>query len=188
MNRYLTGAFAALMLGLPANAGDGWLIAPEASSIGFTYTHEKVEKTGRFEQFTATIVFNREAPDQAHLQASIDLASVTTGDNDANDALKSSDWFSVEDNPVAVFESTRVEHTPEGGFIAHGSLTIKALTLPIDLPFTLEITDDTANARGQVSLNRLAYHLGEGFWSSPAFLGHEVLVTVDLTATRIGPD
>ena len=54
----------------------------------------------------------------------------------------------------------------------------------VTLPFTLAVTGTQAEAKGDISLLRTAYGVGQGSWSSGDWVGLNVGVTFDLTATK----
>ncbi len=55
---------------------------------------------------------------------------------------------------------------------------------PVVLPFTLAIAGDTARMNGQLVLNRTAFGIGQGKWSTPGVVDAKVVVIVQLTAHR----
>jgi polyisoprenoid-binding protein YceI len=61
---------------------------------------------------------------------------------------------------------------------------LKAVTLPINLPFTLSIVGDQATVEGTASVDRLAFKVGEGEYASTAEIPAAVLVSVKLAAKR----
>jgi polyisoprenoid-binding protein YceI len=114
----------------------------------------------------------------------IDLASVATGDAQRDQSLPSADWFNVAEAPQAVFTATRFEKTAEGRYIAHGELQLRGVTRPVDLPFQLRIDGDTAHARGQTSLDRLAFGVGQGEWAQTDQIPARVGLRIVVNATR----
>ncbi|MDN3719063.1 YceI family protein [Roseibium salinum] len=61
-------------------------------------------------------------------------------------------------------------------------MTIKGISQPVELDFTLDIDGDTATAKGTATVNRLDYKLGSGVGTDT--VGDVVTVTLNLTATR----
>ena len=78
----------------------------------------------------------------------IDLASVDSGDAQRDQSLPASDWFDVAEHPKATFTATRFEKTGADRFVAHGTLDLRGVKKPVDLPFTLHITGDKAQVSG----------------------------------------
>jgi polyisoprenoid-binding protein YceI len=70
------------------------------------------------------------------VNAEIDLASITTG-NDQRDAhIKSADFFEVETYPTMTYRSTGVR-LDGGDYVLDGELTLKGVTKSV--PLTLEL-------------------------------------------------
>lgn len=109
-----------------------WSIDASHSEVGFSVRHLAVAKVkGQFESFEGTITI-AEDPLQSAVEASIDLASITTRDKQRDEHLRSSDFFNVEANPKMTFRSTSV--TPSGSdYTLVGDLTIKDVTKPVEL-------------------------------------------------------
>jgi cytochrome b561/polyisoprenoid-binding protein YceI len=163
----------------PAGQPVHWRVAA-GSSLSFTTTWGGQPVEGRFDRWRADIRFSPEALERSRLKVTIDLASVATGDAQRDQSLPSADWFNVAEAPQAVFTANRFEKTAEGRYIAHGELQLRGVTHPLDLPFQLRIDGDTAHARSQTSLDRLAFGVGQGEWAKtdqiPARVGIRILV------------
>jgi polyisoprenoid-binding protein YceI len=154
------------------------------STLGFTTTWSGQAIEGRFDRWRADINFSPEALERSRLRVTIDLASVKTGDAQRDGSLSSADWFDVATAPRAVFTASRFEKTGEGRYIAHGALQLRGVTRPVDLPFQLRITGDKAQARGQMSLDRLAFGVGQGEWSQTDQIPAQVAIRILVNATR----
>jgi|SRR5699024_7059019 len=109
-----------------------WNADPSHSEVGFTVRHLAVARVrGLFESFEARIDI-AEDPLQSSVEAEIDLSSIDTRDEGRDEHLRSSDFFSVEDNPKMTFRSTSVK--PGGdGYLVTGDLTIREVTQPVEL-------------------------------------------------------
>jgi polyisoprenoid-binding protein YceI len=83
---------------------------------------------------------------------------------------------------MAVFDA---EIVPVGsGFEARGTLRLRGAEVPVVLPFTLEIADDTARMAGALTLDRRDFGMGASY-GDEATVGFAVQVTVALTAQRV---
>lgn len=80
--------------------------------------------TGRFDGLRASLDFDAERPEQAHLTAIIDANSISTGDAEFDRTL-AQDWFNAERHPEISFTSTRIEITGETTGRAYGVLRLK---------------------------------------------------------------
>ena len=79
-------------------------------------------------------------PTRSTIEASIDVASIATGDAQRDGHLKSPDFFDAEKYPQMTFKSTRVERKGEGEYRVTGDLTIHGVTKPV----TFEVEGPTA--------------------------------------------
>lgn len=139
---------------------------------------------GRFDRWTADIRFSPEALDKSKVAVSIDLASAVTGDPQRDQSMGGFDWFDVGSHPKATFTATRFEKTGADRYVAHGQLTLRGVSKPQRLPFTLKIEGDKARVSGVTTLDRTAFGVGQGEWTSTDQIPAEVKVSVNLTATR----
>jgi polyisoprenoid-binding protein YceI len=117
------------------------------------------------------------------------MAKVSTGEPYFDESVTQGDWFDVSKHPEAVFEVTGgVYKLSDTQYEATGVLKLKGVDHPVRLPFTLTLEGNTATARGEVTLQRLALNVGAG---TPAeatgdaeWVANEVAVVIDVTATR----
>ncbi|MEX0645843.1 MAG: YceI family protein [Parvularculaceae bacterium] len=161
-----------------------WTVDMTTSRLGFSASQTGKPFEGQFEKFDAKIAFDPADLSKSSIDVAIDMTSAKTGDRQRDQALPGSDWFKTKDFPTARFAATEVEEAGEGRYIAHGSLTIRDATKPIDLPFSLEINGDAAHAQGEATLMRVDFGVGQGEFATDEFVGLEVRVIVDVTATR----
>jgi polyisoprenoid-binding protein YceI len=127
----------ALLAAGPLRAQDAWQLDKAHSSIEFAVTHMVIaEATGRFKDFDVKLTTNGEDFTTATLEATIQMASVST-DNDNRDAdLRGPEFFDTEKYPTAVFKSTKWEKSGEGRYKVTGDLTMKDKTKPVVLDVT----------------------------------------------------
>ena len=168
----------------PLAAPVKWIVSP-GSSLNFQTSWSGDTIRGRFDKWTADILFSPDALEASKLTVTIDLASVKTGDEQRDASLPSGDWFDVAEHPKAIFTATRFTQTAEGRFVAHGKLTLRGVGRPLDLPFRLKITGDTASVSGVTTLDRTAFGVGQGEWQSTDSIPAKVTVSVSLKARRM---
>ena len=154
-------------------------------SFATTWSGDAVE--GRFDRWTADILFSPDALDSSRVSVAIDLASVNTGDAQRDASLPTSDWFDAATHPKATFTATRFEKTGEGRFVAHGKLSLRGVSRPLDLPFRLKIDGDRAEVSGVTSLDRTAFGVGQGEWANTDQIPAKVSVRIALKARRTSP-
>jgi polyisoprenoid-binding protein YceI len=106
--------------------------------VGFVARHLMVSKVrGQFADATATITI-AEDPLQSSVGATIQAASITTNQEQRDTHLKSGDFLDVEKFPTLEYRSTGVKSLDGNEFVLTGELTIRDVTLPVDLAVEME--------------------------------------------------
>jgi cytochrome b561/polyisoprenoid-binding protein YceI len=163
-----------------------WAVQP-GSSVSFATAWSGEAIQGRFGRWTADVVFGPDDLEHSKVTVSIDMASADTGDAQRDQTLPASDWFDTASHPKAVFTAERFERTGEGRYVAKGMLKLRGVSKPLSLPFRLTIDGDSASVRGVTSLDRTAFGVGQGEWTSTDQIPAKVTVRVDLKARRMSP-
>ena len=180
-------AAAVLAAGSVSAEAATWTIDTAKSQLGFTGSENGSAFTGHFGKFSGTIVFDPSAPASGHADVTILTGSATTGDQQKDGALPDPDWFATDKFPQAHFVATGFKATGAGAYDAVGTLTIRGVTKPITLPFTLAISGSTAKANGTVQLIRTNFGVGQGAWSTAQYVALQVAVSFDIVAEKTGP-
>ena len=130
---------------IPGYVAGTWAIDPVHSEVSFVVRHMMVSKVrGRFDTFEGTIV-TAEDPLASSVTASVDLSSISTGQEQRDAHIRSADFFEVEKHPTMTFTSTGVRANGDG-FLLDGDLTIKRVTRPVT--FNLEVNGFGPDAYG----------------------------------------
>lgn len=125
---------SALALVSPALAAPTtWKADPAHSSVGFKIRHFFSKVPGTFAKLDATIVHDPENVAANSAEATIEVASVNTGNERRDAHLKSPDFFAAEQFPRITFKSTSWTKTGEDTYDIVGDLTIKDVTRPVTL-------------------------------------------------------
>jgi len=115
--------------------------------IGFVARHLMVSKVrGNFAEADATITI-AEDPLQSSVTATINTASVQTGQVDRDNHLRTGDFFEAEKYPTMTFVSTGIKSHAGAEFVLDGDLTIKDVTKPVEL--VVEFEGATTSPYGQ---------------------------------------
>lgn len=178
--RYLAPLAAIAVMGTAEAAN--WNVA-DSSTVGFTAEQQGGKFNGSFESFSAEIDFDPSAPADGKIIGVVQTETVSTRDYDRDAALTDVDWFNPSEYPEATFESTGIEATGDGMFVAHGNMTLKGKTQPIDLTFSFDEDGDTASFDGKLSINRFDFNVGQG-WNDTYMVGKDVEVQVRLDLSR----
>jgi polyisoprenoid-binding protein YceI len=121
---------------IPGYVAGTWNIDPVHSEVGFSARHMMVSKVrGRFTKFSGQLVTGAD-PLASTVSAEIDLASITTGNDQRDDHIRSADFFEVENYPTMTFRSTGIRVDGDN-YVLDGELTLKDVTKSV--PLTLEL-------------------------------------------------
>lgn len=109
--------------------------------------------TGTFGNYDAQIETNGNDFSSAKIQFSAEIASVNTGNEQRDGHLKSDDFFNAETYPTLSFKSSDATRKNDKSFILHGDLTIRNVTLPVDLDVDVNgiVKDPWGNTKAGVS-------------------------------------
>jgi polyisoprenoid-binding protein YceI len=121
---------------IPGYVAGTWTIDPVHSEVGFSVRHMMVSKVrGRFTSFSGEIVTGT-GPLGSTATAQIDLASISTGNEQRDAHIRSADFFEVETYPTMTYRSTGVR-LEDGEYVLDGELTLKGVTK--NAPLKLEL-------------------------------------------------
>ena len=172
-----TLGIALLTAALPlAHAQRVTAVAADRSAITFVSKQMNVPVDGKFGRFTAEILFDPSKPSDSKVSIEVDLNSIDTGSDEANDEVKGKSWFDVKSFPSAKFASTAVKALGGGRYEASGKLTIKGRTRETTAPFTFKPDAQGGMFEGGFMLKRLDFGIGSGVWSDTDTVSNEVQI------------
>jgi len=109
-----------------------WNIDPAHSAAEFKVKHMMISNVkGKFSGITGVLSLGEADSTQSSIEASIPLATLSTGDAQRDGHLKSADFFHAEEHPAMTFRSTKVELTGPGEHEVTGDLTLHGVTKPV---------------------------------------------------------
>ena len=176
-----------LVLAAPAWAAPAaptWVVDKAASKIGFSGAMSGQPFYGALRRWDATIRFDPKALATSSINVQIDTRSAATGDPSRDEALPSADWFSAAAFPRATFAANQFKDLGAGRYQAIGSLTLRGVTRPVTLPFTLDVQGEVATMQGALTLDRRAFGVGQGQFASGDTVAAAVRVNVSIRAKR----
>lgn len=173
--KHLLAAFALLVAG-SAQADEFSSVQLDKSTVSFVSRQMNVPVEGEFKKFTAQITIDPARPEAGRARIEIDLASIDTGNAEANDEVKGKNWFNVREFPKASFVSNTVKALGTGRFETSGKISIKGKTLDQRAPFTLKQEKGFLILDGSFPLKRLDFGIGAGIWSDTTVVADEVQV------------
>jgi len=160
----------------PTTTKTVWNLDPIHSNLEFSVKHMMISTVkGQFTNFNATLTEENGDLTNAQIEAEINTASATTGQEQREAHLKSADFFDAENFPKATFKSTSIEKaSTEGEYKVKGDLTIKGITKPITLDVEFNginkdpYGNDKAGFDFKAVINRSEYQLN---WNVPLETG-----------------
>jgi polyisoprenoid-binding protein YceI len=124
--------------GLDIPVAGTYELDPNHKRVGFVVRHLMVSKVrGNFGEATATITVTDD-PMQTAVSATIQTASINTGQPDRDNHLRSGDFFESEKYPTMEFRSTGIKSHDGDEFVVAGELTIRDVTRPVELKVEFE--------------------------------------------------
>ncbi len=116
-----------------------WKIDPGHTTVEFVAKHMMITNVrGRFPEVEGTIVYNEQDVTKSSVEATIQVATVTTGAEARDNHLRSGDFFLIDEYPTITFKSTRVEAKGKDEYNVIGDLTIRGVTKEVTLNTTFE--------------------------------------------------
>lgn len=146
-------------------AGD-YTVDPAHTHVGFSVRHAMVTTVrGAFKDFEGTATLDPANPSASSVEIRIKVASVDTAQEQRDEHLRTADFFEVQKYPEIVFRSTGVEQVDSVTYTVTGDLTIRDVTRPVSVDFTLTgaARDPFGNLRvgfeGATTINRTEWGL-----------------------------
>ena len=138
-----------------------YVLDPTHTRLGFVARHAMVTKVrGSFEEFDGKAHLDFEDPTKSTAEVTFQVASVSTGQKQRDEHLRTNDFFDAPTFPTARFVSTSVTKTGDDEDEMTGDLTIKDVTKPVTITWesTGTAKDPYGNTRvgfeGKGTINR----------------------------------
>ena len=161
-------------------------IMKEDSSIKFQ-VKASVKIEGTFDKWDATATMTSPDVETGVLDIKIQAASVNTGSGMKDGKLKGKDFFDAEHEPLITFHSTRIVQTGPNTLDYIGDFTIRGVTKPEKLTFTLSGKGTgSGEIKGTMAFDRKDYGMNKGI--PLVKIADHVEVIVELKGKRVsGP-
>ncbi len=180
-------------IALDAQTKTAYTIDLSHSTAQFKVRHLGFSKvTGRFNDFEGAIHLNPEQFDSLEAKATLQTASVTTGNEQRDAHLRSGDFFDAETFPTLSFSGSDVRNIAGETFELAGDLTIRGVTRPVVLAveYLGQATDPWGGERvafeARTKINRTDFGLT---WNTVLEAGgllvaEEVEIVLDIQAVK----
>lgn len=160
------------------------------STLAFAFVQAGGHNQGRFPKFAVNFGFADDNLPASHLEVTVDLAALDTGDKERDDTLREADLFNVAKFPQARFTATQISKTGAGAYDASGALVMRGVTHALHVPFTLKSATEQGKSvlymTGKTLIKRLDFGVGQGDWKSTEWVDNEVMVTFNLRLIPAG--
>lgn len=150
-----------------------------ASKLEFTGIQAGAEFKGAFHAYTATVDFDPDAVDRAHIDVQIQLASVDTQDKDRDQTIRGADIFDTARFPTAHYVTRSIVKSGSG-YTATGALTLRGVTKEVPISFQFTPSGQSAKLIGTAQLKRLDFGAGQGDWKSTEWIADLVKISFAL--------
>jgi polyisoprenoid-binding protein YceI len=167
-------ALICCLVAFPVAAAD-WKMDPSGSKLEFIATFEKAPASGVFKEFDARLRFDPARPAGGSLDVTVKVTSADMGIADVNKEIRNKDWFDYSGFPQAEFHSTDLRRDGNR-YVARGTLALKGVKLPVEVPFNWSASGDGAAMEGELTLKRGDFGIGLGEWKATDTIGAEVKV------------
>lgn len=184
---------ALVLAAAPAALAESYTIDSAHSKAQFSIRHMMVSNVrGEFSKMKGTIDYDEKDPSAIRIEATIDVASINTGEPKRDEHLKSPDFFDVAKYPVITFRSKSARKTADGLAVT-GDLTIHGVTKEVVLQVegpSPEVRDPWGNFRrgatATTKINRKDFGLtwNAALEAGGVVVGDEVAITIDVEAVR----
>jgi polyisoprenoid-binding protein YceI len=150
------------------------------STVVFGYKQMGVPLDGSFSKFAAQLDFDPADLAKAQARIDIDIASIDTGLDEANEEVTGKPWFNTATYPTASFVSTGIKALGGERYQATGKLSIKGRTLDVTIPVTFKSSGERGVFAGTFGIKRLDYAIGEGIWSDVDTVANEIQIRFNI--------
>ncbi len=168
-------------------------IDPAHSSVHFSIRHMMISNVrGEFSKVSGTVTYDADRPQDSTVEATIDAASISTGDAQRDTHLKSADFLDVEHFPTIAFRSKEITQSGDGGKI-RGDLTvhgvIREVVLNVEGP-SPEAKDPWGNLRigasatTKISRNDFGLKWNSALETGGVLIGDELKIDIDVQGVR----
>ena len=169
-----------------------WAIDPTHSEIGFKVKHMMFTNvSGKFGTYDATIETEDDNFENASIEFSADINSISTNNVDRDNHLKSADFFDADNHPKLTFKASSFTKK-DGDYELAGDLTLRGVTKSVKFPveFSGLMKDPWGNTKAGLNIygkiNRKDWGLN---WNSAletggVLVGEEVKLNIELQLAK----
>jgi polyisoprenoid-binding protein YceI len=175
-----------LFVSLSAQAAT-WVLDPDNSSVVFKYSYSGTPYQGEFKNVTATFEIDPLSPSNCKFEVMIPINDIYVEDEETLSYMMDVELFDVDQFPTARFVADKCRLESPNSFVADGMLTIRDQTHPLSFPFKLDVSLAGGlrfNLTSEVTIRRLDYGVGLGYWANTSAIANDVTIAVDVQAVK----
>jgi polyisoprenoid-binding protein YceI len=171
-----------------------WNIDASHSNAHFSVRHMMITNVrGEFQKLEGSVTFDPANPEATKIDATIDVASLSTRDAQRDGHLKSADFLDVEKFPQLTFKSKSVKAKGKEHLTVTGDLTIRGVTKEVVLDVegpSAAATDPFGNVRvGATASTKIKRDEFGIVWNAAleaggVLVGNDVNVTIDISLIK----
>lgn len=183
-----------LALTLAAAAGAAnFDIDSQHSNASFKVRHMMISNVkGDFSKIKGSADFDPANPANSHVEATIDVNTVNTGEAQRDTHLKSPDFFDAAKYPSITFRSKKVTRVATNKYQALGDLSIHGVTkeVTLNIDATPEVKDPWgatrfgANASTKINRKDFGLNWNKALEAGGVLVGDEVEITLDVELVK----
>ena len=169
-----------------------WQVDKAHAGIYFSINHIYSKVNGYFQDYEGQIYFDPDNLKESRFIFTVKVDSINTNNTKRDGHLRSEDFFGAKKYPEMRFESTAITHVNGNQYMVEGTMTIKDVSKKLKLPFTffgtkpnpLNPKQEVAGFELLMTIDRLAYNVGNGKYLKMGVVGKDVDVMISIEATR----
>ncbi len=171
-----------------------WEIDPAHTTIQFSVRHMMISNVrGQFGKFSGHVEGDETKPTDAHVEATIQTASIDTGNEKRDEHLRSPDFLDAAKFPTITFTSKRIEKLGDAKWKVIGDLTLHGVTKEVVLDLsdvTQPMKDPMGNLRAgaevRTTINRQDFGItfNKTLDGGGVMVGNEISISIDVEVTR----
>ncbi len=182
------------LAGAALAAGTTFDVDKAHSGVSFSIRHLLTQVTGKFNDYSGTIVYDPANPAAGSVEFTIQAKSIDTGVEKRDGHLRSPDFFDVEKFPTITFKSEKVAAKGKDELDVTGPLTMHGVTKTVTVPVKLLGTMDAfggkrAGFQANFTVSRKDFGISwnKALDAGAMLLGDDVAVTINVEAATAPP-
>lgn len=163
-----------------------YVLDPAHTQVAFSIDRFGFNRVlGRFDEVSGELVLDEANPANSSVRATIQVASVDSGDDTRDAHLREPRWLNAAQFPTMEFRSTSVRMTGDNSAEVTGDLTLLGQTHPVTLNVTLNNIGPAPNNQRRTAGFSATGSLNRSAWGStlaPQVIGDAVSIQIEALA------